>query len=1066
MGRGVVGMGTLARLTLVAAMVGACSKGGGRGAGPGEAGVRVSDDAVGRMVGRLRDPATRESGLGELEGLLAQIGSSSDPGIRHDSYGSLAARVTPVLIEAFGDERTGAAARARMVAALGIVEPHDGDATRRGAVLDRVFVSTLAERFPERATVSEAHAALLGLLALLAPAEAGGGPAISGPALVRGAEALRAAVGGLLRRGGTLGEAGPSPGATVPPVTGEDLLLACVHGTETLLAAPGGLAAEPAGIETVAAVLRDSSPSVPVSARLAAAEALGRLLQRVGDAAARATAEALVTGFFVPAGDAGDAGALRLAIRRAMVGASSRGGGWRDAVIRELLRVLAAVADPALLERTEEWKALGPNRDVASVASPGEILRRAAGALADVLPRAWGGADVPGGSSAELAVQVLRSEIVQAAGAITRGGEALAGDGGAATIAWALAAAETLALVGAAGPDGQNVDLLASLVRAAATNLEALPAPLGATGSGAGVPGAAGRAVFGGLLESLVRLGRPTPQALAVLADLAGRPSLAGVREDAIFPPSRAQGVDGDAAFVRGRAARAFGSLYRRDPAGAAEADAVAEALRLRLERVEPLLALEQTDAGRAPFALWPPPFAAGEAPAPGAIDFADYADALAACVLPERENPGHAAAWQAMSEADRERYCRARVEPFGREPAAPAEGFVPEPMELADGRCWEVMRRAYQREAQFCSAQEARRVPELELSLTGPQCRQVMLRESALGACFNLPRHPGRAERGQPTLWACYERFPWLREREPVGPWCGGLAARLLAARLFVRLREQAGTPAADGATPARLEAILPFAELLARLAAPGAAEDDAFVAALERTTAVLAEVQLDVPVFRPPQSPIERVVLNVPAGAAGEGAEDVEELIAVPWYARPGFVERRATTFAALRADFRAACGAAADDAEGGCAAGGGELDEELRAHGGGAGGGSLAAVLVEEDLPGLLLAWAAADAIDARCLAEGVYGVECLRGVVAEGAAAIGERERALRLLLALGAAEDEATVREVLLELAAAPPEPSLEPLVGFGLRRLAVECPSCPGTAGCEASRCGAVRFGD
>ncbi|MBI5486562.1 MAG: hypothetical protein HY905_04445 [Deltaproteobacteria bacterium] len=1052
-----------ASIVLVAASICACSKGGGRGAGPGEAGPTVDDDAVGRMVGRLRDPGTRESGLQELEGLLAQIGSSQDPGIRRDSFGSLATRTTSALIEAFVDERTSAAVRARIVVALGIVEPHDGDAARRGAVLDRVFLPTLGERFASGATASEAHAALLGLLELAAPSA---GPPVSGPALVRAAEAVRGAVRELLRGDRTPVPAETTPAAGVPYVSEEDLLLACLHATETLLDVPGGRVAEAAGLETVGAPLRDSSPAVPVSARLAAAEAAGRLSQRVSQESAPATAEALVAGLFVPAGGAEDAVELRLAIRRAMMQASARGAGWRDAVVRELLRVLAAVADPALLERTEAWKAMGPNRDVASVAAPGVILRRATGALADVLPRGGeDGTDAPADAPTALAVSVLRSEIVLAAGAITRGGEALAGDAGEATIAWALAAADTLAAVGAAGPDGQNVDLLASLVRAAATNLRALPSPPAALAGGAAVPGAGGRAVFAGLLESLIRFGRPTPQTLVVLADLAARPSLTGVREDAIFPPSRAEGVDEDAAFVRGRAARAFLALYRRGLPGTAEAEPPAEALRLRLERVEPLLALEQTDAARAPFRLWPPPFAVEEAPAPGAIDFADYADALAACALPAPENPGHVAAWQAMSDADRERYCRVRIESFGREPAPPQEGFVPDPMELADERCWDVMRRAYQREAQFCSARDARRTPDFELPLTAPQCRQVMLRESALGTCFSLPRHPDRLERGQPSLWACYERFPWLREREPVGPACRGLAARILAARLFVRLREQTGTPAADGATPARLEAILPFADFLARLASPGAAGDDAFVSALERTTAVLAEVQLDVPVFRPPQSPIERVVLNVPAGASREATEDEAELIPVPWYERPGFVERRATTFAALREDFRRACGAPADDPRGPCAPGGGNLDEELQAPGPDATGGSMAAVLVEESLPALLAALAATDAIDLRCFAEGAYGAECLHGVIVERAAASAERERALRLLLALDF-EDDVSLREALLGLAAAPADPLVEPLLGFALRRLAVECPACPGSPGCGAGRCEALRFGE
>ena len=384
--------------------------------------------------------------------------------------------------------------------------------------------------------------------------------------------------------------------------------------------------------------------------------------------------------------------------------------------------------------------------------------------------------------------------------------------------------------------------------------------------------------------------------------------------------------------------------------------------------------------------------------------------------------------------------------------------------MELADERCWGVMRRAYQREAKFCSTSEAQREATDQPVLSGAQCVQVLGREGGLGACFNLPRNPARAERGQPTLWWCYERFPWLREREPVGPSCPGLAARLLAARLFVRLRDHAGTPSADDATPDRLEATLPFAEFLERLASPAAATDAAFVGALERMTAVLAEVQLDVPEFRPPRSPLERIV-GAPPAATPEAGGGEDELIPVPWYARPGFVERRPTTFAPLLAEFRAACGAPAGAPGAPCARGGGRLGEELSWPADPVRGGSLAAVLIEEGLPARLAELAAADAVDARCFAEGAYDAGCLSGVVRSGEAPGAERERALRLLWAIGGAGAE-SLRAVLLVLAAAPAEPLLEPLVGFGIRRAGIDCPPCPGSPGCEANRCELLRFGD
>ena len=109
--------------------------------------------------------------------------------------------------------------------------------------------------------------------------------------------------------------------------------------------------------------------------------------------------------------------------------------------------------------------------------------------------------------------------------------------------------------------------------------------------------------------------------------------------------------------------------------------------------------------------------------------------------------------------------------------------------------------------------------------------------------------------------------------------------------------------------------------------------------------------------------------------------------------------------------------------------------------------------------------LVELAAADAVDEACFAEGAYDAGRLRELVEDAAATTAERERALRLLIVLHA-DDADALRPTLLALAAAPVAPLLEPLLGFALRRAGVECPPCPGTPGCEASRCRSLRFVD
>jgi hypothetical protein len=1015
--------------SLLAAL--ACSKGGGGAPAPaGDAAPSPGNDAVGKIIERLRDPAQREPALGELEDLLAQLGSSADPAIRHDSFASLAERTTSTLIDAFAEPRSSALVRARLVGALARLAPYVVDARTRTALLDRIFLPTLQVRFAQGLAPAEADAALSGMLALVVPET---GPAADGPTVSRAMEALHAAALELLGRD----PAAPATAAGLPEVEPDALLASCVAATRRLMEAPQSHGALPSGLRLLAAALRAEGPqTVRPETRTAAARTLGELAPQLAAAPADDATAALVETLFAPPAEPPPAGPSARIAREALLRLAEQDAALQGVVVQELLRALAAAADDARLERVPAWKALGVNARLASI-PPELVLDRATAMLADVLPRDVDApaADLP--SAVGAAFDLLRGEVVRATGVIARlaGGEAV--PDAARELDWAMAAARTIADIDFAGPDGQNVDLLAGLVRAAATGLSDPPRL---------------RALF----DALVRFGRPTPKALAMLLDLLDRPALDGEREDAAVRAERWTDPDPDAARIRGLAYRALFALLRRDAPGTAGPEAWLAAARFRLEQVEPLLALQKADPDKPAFQLWPPVFdpawtepaaavAGNDAPAPPQpLDFALYADPLAACALPPHEAAGDVATWEAMTDADRVRYCRRWTAPFGAEPAARVRGPAPGKMQLADERCWEPMIRRYGLEAQYCTDKLARRPPAADLELSSAQCLKVVEREETYGYCFGLPLRPDALEAGQPTLWGCYERFPWLRGREPVGPSCRHLAPRLLAAWMFVQLRAAAGTPPADEVTPEKLAAILPLAALLRGLGDYGTHPDPAFVTRLDSLTHLLAGVQLDFPVFQPPRTAADRTVLDAPPPAAE--ADDEAGYVALPWHRRDGFVERSPTTFAELRSDFLDVCGAHDTSPDARCAGDGGDLGDELRltAADGGPGplgrqAASLLVALQDEELPSRLDEARIAEEVDALCFAEGAYAATCLRDAALDATADSLRRTRALQLLLAPPVADPQ-TAEEALRALAR-DADPALRPLVTEGLRRL-------------------------
>lgn len=653
-----------------------------------------------------------------------------------------------------------------------------------------------------------------------------------------------------------------------------------------------------------------------------------------------------------------------------------------------------------------------------------------------------------------------------------------------------VASARALALLGFTGSDGATLKGLLRLGRFVVERgggfqlgSDAYPALALSDGRPAAAGGSAPEPVAAALFAAVGDYQLPSVEVYGFLLHALAAGGLIDEVDPPVIEARRFARAGPGIAVARGAAARAFARSFRADLAGA---DGPRELLQFYLDRFQPLLALQHNDPAGRPFRLDDPAFARGTAgprrraaadddwlalPArPDEYGFTPYRDALAACVVRFRENPEHVAKWESgMSAEERRLFCRKHVEPWATESAKALKDVEVEQLQLADERCWRFMAEEHERRLRFCNERDAGGTPAEDLGLSAGDCRDEAADEEDFQFCRELRFIPSYTVLGKPSLWGCYDRFPQLRLEEPVGPDCPHLAARILAAYLFVQLRTEADVRARDGVTLESLEAILPLREFLAVVRSAGAGLAAEPLAALEQLVAELAKVQLDLPTFRAPGNPQVRV------GRRTERRPDdleIRTLVSVPWYRRDGYFNRTRQSFADLRSEFRTACGATGEgEAATPCAEDGGRLRElfaepSLRAQAGG-----LAALLFEQDLPGTYAALEAHAEVDRRCLVDGSYTISCLRELLL-GAPdlSLEGRERAFGLLTVV-ANRDRVLTERTLIDLvpASEADERLLAPL-SFAFVRLRPICSGpadgpCDGKSGCAPERCDRVRFG-
>jgi hypothetical protein len=652
------------------------------------------------------------------------------------------------------------------------------------------------------------------------------------------------------------------------------------------------------------------------------------------------------------------------------------------------------------------------------------------------------------------------------------------------------AAAQALALLGFTGADGATLKTILRLGRFVVergggfqVGPDAFPALALSDGRPAAAGGPAPVPVASALFAAVGDYQLPSVEIYGFLLHALAAPGLVDQAEPPVLEARRFARTSPGIAAARAAAARTFARSFRADLAGA---DGPRELLQFLLDLYQPLLALQQQDPAGRPFRLDSPAAARGTGGAtrraaepddwlalparPAEFGFNPYRDALAACAVRFRENPEHVAKWEsAMSPDERTLYCRKYVEPWATESAKTLRDVEVEPLQLDEQRCWRQMADEHQQRLAFCTARAAGETPDPDLGLSTVECRAETTAEEDYRFCLELRFIPTYTVLGKPSLWGCYDRFPLLRADEPIGPDCPNLAARILAAYLYVQLRSQAPGRPRDGVTLEALETILPLRRLLVLVRSAGEGLDAERLAALEQLVAELAKVQLDLPVFRAPGNP------QVRTGRRTERREDdlaIPTLVSMPWYRRDGYFNRERRSFADLLPELRAACGATGEgETATPCAADGGGLRElfgeaSLRAQASG-----LAALLFDQDLPATYALLEAHEEVDRRCLVDGSYTVSSLRDLLTGTTdVGLGARERALELLAAV-ANRDRVLAERTLIDLvpAAEADERLLAPL-SFAFVRLRPICSGpedgpCDGKNGCTPARCDRVRFG-
>jgi hypothetical protein len=518
------------------------------------------------------------------------------------------------------------------------------------------------------------------------------------------------------------------------------------------------------------------------------------------------------------------------------------------------------------------------------------------------------------------------------------------------------------------------------------------------------------------LIDAIQNFQRPTPEVINFFMHMMAASALTGENSNATILQEKFFMLNADVTTFRALAARAFFAVFRHGEM-LPDADKYRDLFEFYTGDVQYMLALEKTTDSEPAFQLYPPIVrpapvveteTEGEAPpvpvAPVSTEWMDtvpeksplftfetYKDPLAQCVLLEQEDKHHRAKWGREMTADQKTaYCKKWVEPWASlymEEMAAQE--IPK-LNIKDDRCWSHMKSIHEDQFQYCIAIEQKKTPAQELNLDEEQCKAVREEDDAYLYCVDLRFTPEYVEQKLPTLWGCYDKFPWLRNREPIGPTCEHLAGRQLAAYMYVKFRSAAGIAAPDGVTFEKLNALMTLPEYMNFVKTFGSEQSEEQFRKLDLLNAELAKVQVDFPVFKRPD---ER---DAVAATSARKPEEVKapDFLPSPWYWHDEWITREPRTFENLRATFMESCRPEDDETATECAKDGGKLGNQMKItiEGGQPGplmekAAGFAIMLMRQDLVGVGEMRDALLAVENKCYA-GSYNMGCLAQAALDG------------------------------------------------------------------------------
>jgi hypothetical protein len=511
-----------------------------------------------------------------------------------------------------------------------------------------------------------------------------------------------------------------------------------------------------------------------------------------------------------------------------------------------------------------------------------------------------------------------------------------------------------------------------------------------------------------GFMDAVQSFQRPTPEVMNFLLHMMAASALTGENSNSTVRQEKFFMLNADVTTFRALAARTFFAIFRQGDV-LPDAAQYLDLYNFYTGDLQYLLALEKTTDNNPAFQLYPPIVKPVEgAPAEAAegdwlttrpeksalFTFETYRDPLMRCIIRDVENKQDVAKWRReMNDEQKVEYCKKWVEPFASEFARDMVAVEVPKLQIDDERCWTAMKNFHEEQFQYCLDVENARTPKKELNLSKEQCKEIKEKDDNYLYCVDLRFLPQYVEANMPTLWGCYESFPWLRSREPFGPECGHLAGRMLAAYMYVKLRSAAGIAAPDGVTFDKLNAIMSLPEYMNFVKIFGAEQNEELFRKVDLLSQELAKVQGEFPVFQPPQSDSDRTSkVNV------KKPEEVEapQFIPTPWYWNEEWVRREPRPFDDLRKVFLESCRPEDDEVGTECAKDGGKLGNQMKitVEGGAPGplmedAAGLAIMLMRQDLVGVGEMRDALNLIESQCGPGGSYNMGCLREAALNGA-----------------------------------------------------------------------------